>query len=324
MGSFTLSVYDKAQDLFAEACLNVAWYWNATFGQHEAGAHAPIATFVTKVASLDDAHYAQEHGRAYAAFKEGRHDGKTVNGLILVRNAEIHSVTRQDLPEVGLIGMPGAEHSLRQRLAWLSFDQLPRDYVERPDGTPRASRRAIAAYKSELADKTVLDTMMAALAFFISLDSELQTPDALKHFPLQGGLPRSYERLSPYWPPYKEWAREQLKALPVASEREVTRRIVGNGRTIGLAGFGPATGWVRTGWWESLNDVARDIKRNYRYYVVTETGPVDLALADGRVIAAAGEANAIERLPTNEHDLERLRSQRDTLLDMHLQDRRES
>ena len=41
MGPFTLPIYDKAQDLFAEACLNVHWYWNATFGQHEAGVYAP-------------------------------------------------------------------------------------------------------------------------------------------------------------------------------------------------------------------------------------------------------------------------------------------
>jgi len=72
MGPFTLPVYDKAQDLFAEACLNVYWYWNATFGQHEAGVYAPIESFVTKIAILDDAHYSEQHGQAYSVFKEGR------------------------------------------------------------------------------------------------------------------------------------------------------------------------------------------------------------------------------------------------------------
>jgi hypothetical protein len=324
MGPFTLPVYDKAQDLFAEACLNVHWYWNATFGQHEAGVYAPIESFVTKIAILDDAHYSEQHGQAYSVFKEGRRDGRTVNGLIFVRNAEIHSVTLQDLSEVGLFGVPGAEQSLRERLAWLPFDELPRDYVERSDGTPRGSRRAIAAYKREVEDKTVLDTMMAALGFFMSLDSQLETPGALKHFPLQGGFPRSYERLAPHWPPYAEWAMEKLKALPAASEREVVRRIVDNGRTVGLAGYSPPIGWTRNGWWETLNDVAHDVKRKYRYYVVTDVGNVDLTLAEGRVIGLFGGDNVLDWLPTNQHDLDRLKAQRDTLLDMHLQNRRES
>jgi hypothetical protein len=321
MSPFTLPVYDKARDLFGEACLNVHWYWLATFGRHEAGVYAPIEAFVTKIGILDDAHYSEQHGQAYSAFKEGRRDGRTVNGLGFVRNAEIHSVTRQDLTEAGLIGIPGAAQTLRQRLAWLPFDQLPGDYVARSDGTPRASRRAVAAYKREVADKTVLDTMMAALGFFLSLDSDLVTPEALSCFPLQGGLPRSYERLSPLWPPYEDWAKEQLKALPAAADREVTRRIVDNGRMVGLAGYGPATGWTRNSWWETLNDVARDVKRNYRYYVVTDTGQIDVTLAEGRVVAASG-GNDLDRLPTDHHDLERLKAQRDTLVDLHLRDRR--
>jgi hypothetical protein len=240
----------------------------------------------------------------------------------LVRNAEIHSVTRQELSEAGLIGIPGAEQALRERLAWLPFDQLPRDYVERLDGTPRASRRSIAAYKREVADKTVLDTMMAALGFFISLDPELETPEALKHFPLQGGSPRSYERLSPLWPSYREWAMEQSRALPAASEREVVRRIVNNGRTVGLAGYSPLIGWTRSGWCESLHDVVRDVKRKYRYYITTNAGQIDLTLAKGRVIAATRGENVLDRLPTDQHDLDRLEAQRDTLLDIYLQDRR--
>ena len=323
MGPFTLSVYEKAQDLFAEACLNVYWYWNATFGQHEAGVYAPIESFVTKIAILDDAHYSEQHGQAYSVLKEGRRDGRTVNGLMFVRNAEIHSVTRQDLSSAGLIGIPGAEQSLRERLAWLPFDELPRDYVERSDGTPRASRRRIAAYKREVGTKTVLDTMMAALGFFMSLDSELETPGALKYFPLQGGFPRSYERLAPLWPPYEEWAMEQLKALPAASEREVVRRILDNGRTVGFAGYSPLIGGTRNGWWETLNNVAHDVKRKYRYYVVTGVGEIDLTLEEGRVTAATGDEHALDRLPTDVHDLNRLKAQRDTLLDMHLQNRRE-
>ncbi len=323
MGPFSLSLYDKAQALFAEACLNVYWYWNATFGQHEAGVYAPIESFVTKIAILDDAHYSEQHGQAYSVFKEGRRDGRTVNGLMFVRNAEIHSVTRQDLSQAGLIGIPGAEPALRERLAWLPFDELPRDYVERSDGTPRASRRQIAAYEDEVGDKTVLDTMMAALRFFMAVDSELETPGALKHFPLQGAFPRSYERLSPLWPPYDEWALEQAKYLPAASEREVTRRIVDNERTVGLAGYSPPTGGTRNGWWESLNDVARDVKRKYRYYVTTDVGQTDLTLAEGRVAAATGGENVLDRIPTDQHDLDRLKAQRDTLLDMYLQNRRE-
>ena len=286
--------------------------------------YAPIASFVTEIAILDDAHYSEQHGQAYSVFKEGCRDGRIVNGLMLVRNAEIHSVTRQDLSEAGLIGIPGAEQELRERLAWLPFDQLPRDYVERSDGTPRSSRRNIAAYKREVGDKTVLDTMMATLGFFISLDSELKTPEALKHFPLQGGFPRSYERLSPLWPPYREWAMEQSRALPAASEREVVRRIVHDGRTVGLAGYSPLIGWARNGWWESLNEVVHDVKRRYRYYVTTDAGQIDLTLAEGRLITATGGENVLDRLPTNQHDLDRLWAQRDTLLDIYLQDRRES
>jgi hypothetical protein len=106
MGPFTLSAYDKIQDLFAEACLNVYWYWNATFGQYEAGGYAPIESFVTKIAILDDARYSEQHGQAYSVLKERRRDGRTVNGFMFVRNAEIHSVTRQDLSSAGLIGIP--------------------------------------------------------------------------------------------------------------------------------------------------------------------------------------------------------------------------
>jgi hypothetical protein len=165
--------------------------------------------------------------------------------------------------------------------------------------------------------------MMAALGFFLSLDPALETSEALRHFPLQGGFPRSYERLSPLWPPYEDWAIEQLKALPVASEREVTRRIVDNGRTVALAGCGAKTGWLRNGWWETLNDIARDVKRKYRYYVSTEAESVDLELADGRVVASARGENLLDFLPTYPDDLVRLHAQRDSLMDLHLQNRRE-
>ena len=44
---------------------------------------------------------------------------------MFVRNAEIHSVTRQELSEAGLIGIPGPVQALRERLAWLPFAELP-------------------------------------------------------------------------------------------------------------------------------------------------------------------------------------------------------
>ena len=70
---------------------------------------------------------------------------------------------------------------------------------------------------------------------------------------------------------------------------EVVRRIVNNGRTVGLAGYSPLIGWTRNGWWETVNDIAHDIKRKYRYYVVTDVGQVELTLAEGRVTAVTGD-----------------------------------
>ena len=102
----------------------------------------------------------------------------------------------------------------------------------------------------------------------------------------------------------------------------MTRRIIDNGRTVGLAGYGPPIAWTRNGWWETLTDVARDVKRNYRYYIATDVGQIDVTLANGRVTAAGGSGNILDRLPTDPHDLERLKAQRDALVDLHLQDRR--
>ena len=109
-------------------------------------------------------------------------------------------------------------------------------------------------------------------------------------------------RLAPFWPPYREWAMEQSRASPAASEREVVRRIVNNGRTVGLAGYSPLIGWTRNGWWETVNDIAHDIKRKYRYYVVTDVGQVELTLAEGRVTAVTGDENVLDRLPTDQRD----------------------
>lgn len=322
MSSFALKSYPKAADLFAEACLNVKWYWQATFGEYEGGIYAPIESFVTKVAVLDDTHYGAQHGDLYVRQKEGKRDGRTVNGLTFVRNAEIHSTVRQDLSPVGFIGVPGSPQSLRPRLVWLPVGELPLEYRRRPDGRLRATRRQLAAYEREVAGHTVLDTMMSALAFFLAMDPQIATETALTVFPLAGGVARSYERIDPRWPPYDEWAKEQLKALPCADSRQVCRRILDRGRVVGLAGYSASRDGLMNAWWETTASVARDLRRRYSYFVLTGGSRIELGLSDGRVVAPTGGRDSIATLPADSNDLDRLRAQRDLLLDKHLEDRR--
>jgi hypothetical protein len=144
----------------------------------------------------------------YQTHRSASDEGQVVDGMTLMRNAEVH---------LGAVVDPGVDRALsvppwfvgqpwpfpvhfrgqfRLFPSWRPFDELPREVRE----TERTHQRCKDNYREHVGGKLVLDTLLDAVRFFYECDPSIAATDeegALLHFPLPVVLPVSGDRLHP-------------------------------------------------------------------------------------------------------------------------------
>jgi hypothetical protein len=218
------------------------------------------------------------------------------------------------------------------------------------DGQIRARGEAQDGCRKAVQGRHVVETLLDAMAFFESLDPRLigvdgpllqwaydeaygelpvgENPDGaqawlvarpmgLDRFELF--LPdivcRDTERRSARWQAADMTLRERRRLLrgqlPGEKERQVAHALYENGRLIGYSGYGSGAGSHRSSWVERKQQVWRDVRSGYRYYVAHDDGDVDLTV-DGheRVVALQPGGNVLIALLPPAPSLGRLSSGR--------------
>jgi hypothetical protein len=163
-----------------------------------------LAFALVAVRVLDLEVFVRCHGSAYEAHRGGCGEGRVVDGMTLMRNAEIH------LPDVVDPGVdralsvpvlrPGQAWPFRGQFrlfpSWRQLDELPSDVRE----TKKTAGRCIASYRDCVAGKLIVDTLLDAVRFFYDCDPSLAAvadDGELLHFPLLAVLPADGDRHHP-------------------------------------------------------------------------------------------------------------------------------
>ena len=194
------------------------------------------------------------------------------------------------------------------------------------DRQRRARGEAQDGYRKAVQGRHVIETLLDAMAFFESLDPRLIGVDgpALRwaYAEAYGELPvgenpdggvqawlvarpmgldrfelflpdivcRYSERRSAWWPaadvPLGERRRLLRDQLPGETERQVAHALHEDGRLIGYSGYGSGGSGLRSSWVERKQQVWRDVRSGYRYYVRHDDGEVDLTLGGHERVVA--------------------------------------
>jgi hypothetical protein len=200
------------------------------------------------------------------------------------------------------------------------------------DRQRRARGEAQDGYRKAVQGRHVIEALLDAMAFFESLDPRLigvdgpplqwaygeaygelpvgENPDgsvqawlvarpmSLDRFELF--LPdivcRYTERRSARWPAADVTLGERRRLLrdqlPGETERQVAHALYEDGRLIGYSGYGSGGGSLRSSWVERKQQVWRDVRSGYRYYVRHDDGEVDLTVGGHeRVVALQPDGN---------------------------------
>lgn len=184
------------------------------------------------------------------------------------------------------------------------------------EGQVRARREAQHGYKDAVQDRHVIETLFDAMAFFEAIDPRLvgaegprlpwaygeayaQLPDSsLDADPAPNWLLarpmgldlyelflpdircRYTERRSAGWPAadttFKDRRKSAASELPSAAERQVAHVLIDGDQVLGYGGYGPTVGNHRNTWVERRQQVGRDVRRGYRYYLVDGGAEIDL------------------------------------------------
>lgn len=280
--------------------------WHAQMEGIEAVAiEAAFAVIAVRILDLEV--FRAAHGRRYETVRDNCDGGRTVSGLTLIRNAEVHlpvalepdfeyrpgCISRR--PERG-----GTNSTVERRhiwaTRWKSYSELP-DSVRHSE---RTAERCHTAYRDMVEREEVVETLLEAIAFFDQLDPSIVPRSAtgqLAHLPLTAllGLHDTYRRLHPSEPRRRDVARRLIEKT--RSRRPPgTRRVIlyevrsASGVLLAYAGFGyghPNTmiggEYGKCSWVDSGGQVVRDIEMGFPYDVGVVTGEQGIAVESGRL-----------------------------------------
>lgn len=259
-----------------------------------------VAFAVTALRVVDREVFNEEYVRTgktarssrYERFRDADDQGRVVLGLAMIRNAEIHAPVVIDPNIERAVSIPGTTPSrFRVCPTWVPYRALPSD-VRRMTKGKRATdaRRQAQAYRSHIAGRLVMETLLDALAFLVRCDPNLARREAtgdLGYFPLPEIAQHGYERRHPEWPT-KEECDIELRArsseqAPAGSEREILHRLLdAQCRPEAYVGFT----LVQPGYWEAFverpQQIASDVLAGFPYRV----GSIVLTVApDGTTMA---------------------------------------
>lgn len=269
-----------------------------------------VAFAVTAIRVLDLEIFGREYPRRgktyrssqYERFRDRDVQGRVVSGTVVIRNAEIHLPVLIDSDVDRAVSIPGtAPTRFRVFPRWRPYRVLPQDV--RQDRRKGDRRRQANAYRSHLARRLVIETLLDALAFFLHCDPSMarRTADGeLEHFPLPELVQHDpYERRHPEWPLSEvvaAQARGRAASRPPAGiERVILHRLTDpNGDVEAYVG---AT-LVTPGYWEAFTErpeqIASDVAAGFRYKVQEERV---LADASGRLMLGNDRLDAAVPLP---------------------------
>jgi hypothetical protein len=234
---------------------------------------------------------------------------------------------------------------MRSILAWAEFDSLPAAYREAEPEAGETRRRARGeaqdGYRKAVQGRHVIETLFDAVAFFESVDDRLiaeegpplqwaygeayaelptvEAPDGqawllarpmgLDNFELF--LPdivcRYTERRSARWPAadasLRERRRRASQEQPGGDQRQVVHALYDGDRRIGFSGY--SSDDICTTWVERRQQVWRDVRGGYRYYMSQGGTEVELAVgAHEQVVALSSDGaddllRLLPRAPTS-------------------------
>lgn len=258
--------------------------------QHGVEADAEVVAISTAFAAtavrvLDLEVLQAEHNNAYCNAKQTSANGKVVDGLLLIRNAEIHLPVILDPDVDHMLSLSGGSKQL--------FRVLPkfRPYAELPtevQQNKKTAQRCHNAYKETVEGKDVIEVLLDSLLWFLECDPSLvhlDGADELEYFPLRELWEHGYERRHPFWMTrrdYEAQLREEAKRhLPEGHSRTIRHRLVdGEGRTIAYCGQTLSDGRCQV-FTEFPAQVLRDLEAGYRYMVDGADGELDVVVVAG-------------------------------------------
>ena len=167
------------------------------------GVELALALVAVRVLDLEVFHHG--HGQRYEDHRASKPGGRVVDGMTLIRNAEVHLPTVVD---------PQVDAALSIPLEWLDSDEWPyasqyqlapvwlpfADLPEEVRDHDRTSSRCKDSYADALAGRLVVDTLLDAVAFFRECDPAVAARDSdgeLACFPLPEFLPIDGQRFHP-------------------------------------------------------------------------------------------------------------------------------
>ncbi|MEX1005802.1 MAG: hypothetical protein WD156_10600 [Acidimicrobiia bacterium] len=177
---------------------------------------------VTAARVVDYEVFHAEHGQAYLDAKQSERQGQVVDGLVLIRNAEIHLpvILDPDVPRVLSLLTRDGRSAFRVVPKWKPYGQLPPDV----QNNTKTSKRCHAAYQATVAGEPVIETLLDAIAWFVKCDPSLAHRDEageLMGFPLPELWQHDYERRHPDWVRRSDVETElrakRAREVPVAS-----------------------------------------------------------------------------------------------------------
>ena len=241
---------------------------------------------VTAVRVLDLEVLQAEHGEPYLDAKQADRQGRVVDGLVLIRNAEVHLPVILDPDSDRVLTLNSADGGQLFRVIpnWKPYAALPAEVRN----NTKTARRCHDSYQAAVEGESVIETLLDALAWFLSCDPSLARRDAageLVHFPLQELFQHDYERRHPEWERRSEVeaALRDFAAtrVPGGDFRAIRHRLVDqDGITRAYCGFARTRGGG-TSFTESPEQVARDVAAGYSYYVETKKVSYFTADSDG-------------------------------------------
>ena len=167
------------------------------------GVELALALVAVRVLDLEVFHHG--HGQRYFDHRASTAEGRVVDGMTLIRNAEVHLPTVVDPQIDAALGIPWEwldsdewpyASQFQLAPAWLPFADLPEE-VRDHAGT---SSRCKDTYAEALAGRLVVDTLLDAVAFFAGCDPTVAARDSdgeLACFPLPEFLPIDGQRFHP-------------------------------------------------------------------------------------------------------------------------------
>lgn len=172
-----------------------------------------LALAVTAVRVLDLEVFDAVHGSAYRARRDSDQRGEVINGMTLVRNAEVHlpiTIEPASDPVFGSESSPSgrSRNYVFWNARWCAYADLPMEVRE----NTRTARRCHQGFEHQLQHREVTETLMDVIEFFDELDPAATPRTAsggLPSFPLKPakGTLSNYHRMHPSEPSHREVER---------------------------------------------------------------------------------------------------------------------